>query len=100
MNTKAFVAVSAIAMLAGCAGVQTSTGSSGATSMANAKGYYCAKERLNPSGDRLECNWQPTPEEACRFYNASTLQRSAMSGDPQPAGRCSSGQWLVMVTPR
>ena len=100
MKTIAFAAAAAMAILAGCAGVQTSTNGGSATAAAPATGYYCAKERLNTVGDRLECNWQPTAEDACRFHNSSALQRSAMTGDPQPGGRCSTGQWLVMVKPR
>ena len=100
MKTTAGVAAAAMVILAGCAGVQTSTSASGAASATRAASYYCAKERLNASGDRLECNWQPSAEEACRFQNSSVLQRANMTGDPQPGGRCSTGQWLVMVTPR
>jgi hypothetical protein len=100
MKANSLAVAAAIAIVTGCAGVQTSTGGGGAAATARATSYYCAKERLNAVGDRLECNWQPTAEEACRFQNSSVLQRSAMSGDPQSGGRCSTGQWLVMVTPR
>jgi hypothetical protein len=100
MDKTAFAAAAALAILPGCAGMQASTGSSGATASSRAAAYYCAKERLNTAGDRLECNWQPSAEEACRFYNSSVLQRSTMNADPQPGGRCSTGQWLVVVTPR
>ena len=97
---KKTLCIAAAAILCGCAGMQSSTGSPGNGAMARSSAYYCSKERLNASGDRLECNWQPTAEEACRYGNSSVLQRSAMKGDPEPGGRCSTGQWLVMVAPR
>ena len=100
MKKIAGFAVATMAILSGCSGLQSSTASSAPGATARASGYYCQQERLNTNGDRLECNWQPTAEEACRYANSMTVTRSSVTSDPQPAGRCSSGQWLVRVTSR
>ncbi len=97
---KKALCIAAIALVAACAGPQASTESRAAAAGARAPAYYCAKERLNPHGDALECNWQPTADEACRFMKSSVLQRASLGSDPQPAGRCSTGEWLVRVSPR
>jgi hypothetical protein len=91
-------ALAAAALAAGCASPQASLGA--ATAATPSPAYYCSKERLNDNAGHLECNWQPTAEEACRFGNTRVLQRDAMAADPQPAGRCNTGQWLVKVMPR
>ena len=97
---KALCIAAATALVAACAGPQASTESRGAAAGARVSAYYCAKERLNPQGDRLECNWQPSVADACRFTNSSALSRASLASDPQPAGRCSTGDWLVKATPR
>jgi hypothetical protein len=91
-------ALASAALAAGCASPQASQGS--ATAAARSSAYYCSKERLNDNAGRLECNWQPTADEACKFGDTRVLQRDALAADPQPAGRCNTGQWLVKVTPR
>jgi hypothetical protein len=100
MKKIAGITVATMAILSGCAGLQSSTASNAPGASARASSYYCQQERLNSNGDKLECNWQPTAEEACRFGNSSTMTRASVTGDPQQSGRCSSGQWLVKVTPR
>jgi hypothetical protein len=101
MKSLACVAAfSLAAFAAGCAVPQASVGSSPGATLARSSTYYCAKERLTADGDRLECNWQPTAEDACRFGNASVMQRGSLAADPQPAGRCNTGQWLVKVSSR
>lgn len=97
---KNALCIAAVAFAAACAAPPPSTESRGAAVASRGAAYYCAKDRLNPQGDRLECNWQPTAEEACRFGNSSVLQRASLATDPQPAGRCNTGQWLVKVSPR
>ena len=92
--------IAAAGLLAACAGPQAATESGGASAARPPAAWYCAKDRLNPSGDSLECNWQPTAEEACRYMKSSVLSRASLASDPQPAGRCSTGDWLVKVTPR
>ena len=62
--------------------------------------YYCARERLVQNGDRLDCNWQATADEACRIGKSSVLKQSLLASEPQPAGRCDSGVSLVKVSPR
>ena len=93
------LAAFAAALAAGCAVPQASVGTSAAAS-ARSSSYYCSKERLAADGERLECNWQPTADEACRFGNVTVLQRGSLATDPQPAGRCNTGQWLVKVSLR
>ena len=100
MKKIAGFAAATMAILSGCSGLQSSTASSTPGASARASSYYCQQERLNTNGDRLECNWQPTAEEACRYANSMALTRSSVTGEPQQSGRCSSGQWLVKVTPR
>ncbi len=91
--------LAAAALAAGCAVPQASMGITAAAA-ARSSSYYCAKERLVADGERLECNWQPTADEACKFGDTSVLQRSSLASDPLPAGRCNTGQWLVKVSPR
>jgi hypothetical protein len=87
------------AFVAGCAAPQASVGTAGSAA-SGASAYYCAKDRLNVNGASLECNWQPTVDEACRFTKSSVLERGSLAADPQPAGRCNTGQWLVRAVPR
>src|SRR3954470_15514867 len=91
-------ALPAAALAAGCASPQAPLGP--AMAAASSSAYYCSKERLNDNAGRLECNWQPTADEACKFADTRVLQRDTLAADPQPAGRCNTGQWLVKVTPR
>ena len=97
MNKTACAVLAATGIVAGCSAMQPSPSR---VTDARASSHYCQRDRLNANGDRLECNWQPTANDACRFANSSVLDRSAIAGDPQPGGRCSSGQWLVKATPR
>ena len=96
-NVACILALAAATLAAGCASPQLSTGTQSA-SAAKSSSYYCAKERLAGEGGRLECNWQPTADEACKFFNTRVLERDTLASDPQPAGRCNSGQWLVKVS--
>ena len=98
MKSLPCVLVAAV-IAVGCAVPRASIESSAAAAP-RASGYYCAKERLAADGERLECNWQPTADEACKFADTTVLQRGALASDPQPAGRCNTGQWLVKVSPR
>jgi len=96
-NTLCALALAAIT--AGCATPQASIGTTHPTA-SNVPAYYCAKDRLNANGALLECNWQATIDEACTLTKSSALERASLASDPQPAGRCNSGQWLVKATPR
>ena len=84
---------------AGCAAPQASIGTTGSAA-SSASAYYCARDRLNVNGANLECNWHRSVDEACRLTNSSALERESLAGEPQPAGRCNSGQWLVKAMPR
>jgi hypothetical protein len=97
---KKALCIAAAGLVAACAGPQAATESGGARAARSSAAYYCARDRLNPAGDTLECNWQPTADEACRFMKTSVMNRASLVSDPQPAGRCSTGDWLVKVTPR
>ena len=92
--------IAAAGLAAACAGPQAASEPAGASAARSSAAYYCVKDRLNPTGDSLECNWQPTADEACRFAKSSVLRRASLASDPQPAGRCSTGDWLVKATPR
>jgi|KBSMisStandDraft_5_1062788.scaffolds.fasta_scaffold120626_5 hypothetical protein len=96
-NTLCCAAFAAFA--AGCAAPQASVGTSG-SGAPGASAYYCAKDRLNVNGANLECNWQPSIDEACSLTKSSVLERASLAAEPQPAGRCNSGQWLVKAVPR
>jgi hypothetical protein len=96
---NALCAVALAAFTAGCATPQASVGTAGATA-SNVTAYYCAKDRLNANGAVLECNWHATIDEACALTKSSVLERASLASDPQPAGRCNSGQWLVKAMPR
>jgi hypothetical protein len=89
----------AAALITGCAGTQASLATHG-TAPSKSAAYYCVKDNLAPDGTRLSCNWQASADEACKFANSSVLMRDTLGSDPQPAGRCNTGQWLVKVTPR
>ena len=92
--------IAAAAAVAACAGPQASIESRGAPAPRSSAYYYCLKDRLNPQAGGLECNWQPTGNEACTFRKSSTLERASLASDPEPAGRCNTGEWLVKVSPR
>ena len=96
MKNAACILALAATIAAGCAVPQLSTQSQSASAVKSST-YYCAKERLAGDGARLECNWQPSAEEACKFSNSQVLERDTLASDPQPAGRCNTGQWLVKV---
>ena len=88
--------VAAAVLAAACAAPQAST----RTAAASSPVYYCAKDHLIEQGNRLECNWQPSADEACKFMESSTLERASLASDPQSAGRCNTGVWLVKVSRR
>src|SRR5258708_26114342 len=96
--SKALCIATAALLVAACAGPRASTGRSALA--ASSPGYYCDKQRLQPQGDRLECHWQPSADEACKFTESSVLERAAPASEPQSAGRFHTGQWLVRVSPR
>ena len=93
------LAAIAATLAAGCAVPQASMGTA-ASAAAQSSSYYCAKDRLAADGGRLECNWQPSADEACKFGDTRVLERVSLASDPQPAGRCNTGQWLVKVSVR
>jgi len=95
MNKKLCVLAATLAAVAGCAAPPATR-----VAASSSPSYYCVKENLLASGDRLQCNWQPTADEACKFADVSVMERGSFSSDPQPAGRCNTGQWLVRVTRR
>ncbi len=87
------------AFVAGCAAPQASVGTD-RSAAGDSSAYYCARDRLNLNGANLECNWHRTVDEACSFTKSSVLERGSLAADPQPAGRCNTGQWLVRALPR
>ena len=96
-NTLCAAAVALI--VAGCAAPQASVATAG-SAPSGAPAYYCAKDRLNVVGAQLECNWQTTADAACSQTKSSLLDRASLGSDPQPAGRCNTGVWLVKAIPR
>lgn len=92
---KAFLAVVPFLFVAACA----STGNRATAPAVAAKGgaQYCMKDRLQPAGDQLLCNWAPTAADACEAVNLTGMAKGALAGEPANAGRCGNGKWLVVV---
>ena len=100
MKSVSCIAVLLAVAATGCAGPQASVGSDRASTASRSAAYYCSKEKLVAEGGMLRCNWEPTIDEACRVGKTSTIDRASLASEPQPAGRCSTGEWLVKATPR
>jgi hypothetical protein len=97
MNKLLVAAAFVIVPLAGCATADGARTSTRAQAMA-AGTYFCWKEKLNPEGDALVCNWEGSTSDACKSSSSSPLARGSIATGPKDAGRCSNGQWLVQVT--
>jgi hypothetical protein len=99
MKMKKLLVVAAflIVPVAGCATADGSKSAARAQTLA-AGTYFCWKDKLNPEGDALVCNWEGSVGDACKSGYSSSLAKSAITAGPKDAGRCSNGQWLVEVT--
>ena len=91
------VAVAALTLTA-CGAINKPTTSAAAPTQAGT--YYCWKDKLATNGDNLSCNWERERHVACETTYPVTISKSRVSAGPTDAGRCSNGQWLVMVTMR
>ena len=67
--------------------------------MAASGEQYCFKRNLRQSDGKLYCNWVADRAEACNARDDRGLEVSGY-GDPQPAGRCDSGEYLMKVAPK
>jgi hypothetical protein len=97
MNKLLVVAACLIVPLAGCAAGDGARTSARAPDRA-AGTYFCWKDKLNPEGEALVCNWEGSVAEACKSGYSTSLAKSSVAAGPKDAGRCSNGQWLVQVT--
>jgi predicted small secreted protein len=100
---KSLIALAAVPMLvlAGCATTQKAGGDAPVAASAGAAGtYYCWKGRYVNDGGRLGCNWAASVADACKYDTYSVLTSRGAATEPQSAGRCANGEWLVMVTTR
>jgi hypothetical protein len=95
MNKLLCVAIAAIFPLAGCATAPTAPAVA-AASTASGPMMFCWKGRLTGDGGKMSCNWESSKEEACKSASFTTLEGGRYS-EPQAAGMCSNGQWLVAV---
>jgi len=95
MNKLLVVAAFLTLPLAGCA---TAERTSAAAPKMAAGTYFCWKDKLNPEGDALYCNWEGNTTDACKSSYSSSLAKGAIAAGPKDAGRCANGQWLVEVT--
>ena len=95
MNKLLVVAAFVILPLAGCANPGTKDS---APAMAAAGTYFCWKDKLNPEGDTLVCNWEGNTTDACKSSYPTPLAKASIATGPKDAGRCANGQWLVQVT--
>ncbi len=90
--------VSAI-LLSACAVNSDTVGATDAPTAVAAGSSFCHKERLNPVGNMIECNWTSNATDACeRSIPVSRIARDALTADPVTVKRCTSGQWLVQIT--
>lgn len=97
MNKLLVVAAFLIVPLAGCAAADGARTSTRAQTMAPGT-YFCWKDKLNPEGDALVCNWEGSAADACKSSYSSSLAKGSVAAGPKDAGRCANGQWLVQVT--
>jgi hypothetical protein len=96
MNKLLVVAAFLIVPLAGCATEGAKSTSRAQTVAAGT--YFCWKDKLNPEGDALVCNWEGSTADACKSSYSSSLAKGTIATGPKDAGRCANGQWLVQVT--
>lgn len=83
-------------LLSACAQIEKvnvakGNGSSSAT-------LYCSKGRLTERDGNMVCNWEDSAKSACRSMNLGYVEKASITSGPKDAGRCETGDWLVMVT--
>ena len=99
MNKLVLLSLAALS-LAACSGLPTAStnGSSGSYVAASGE-QYCFKRNLVQSNGKLYCNWVSDRDQACTARSDTGLEITRYS-DPQPAGRCETGEYLMKVAPR
>jgi hypothetical protein len=97
MKKMLILAAAPLILLAACA-TPDKASNSGPATVAGSGTYYCWKDRLTTEGERLGCNWAPTVADACRFNEFNYVDKKATAGEPEKAGRCQNGEWLMKVT--
>jgi hypothetical protein len=106
---KALASVAFATLVTACSTVPTTSMDSAdakgstrtASSASSASGeMYCWKDKLMTEGSELRCNWSANRKEACETKYSSSISRDKLTAEPQDAGRCANGQWLVKVTAR
>jgi len=101
MNKLLGLALVATLPLAACSHMPMASTSEKAsnTAVATSGEQYCFKRNLVQSDGKLYCNWVSDRADACTARADKGLE-IARYGDPQPAGRCDTGEYLMKVAPR
>ena len=101
MNKLVLLSVASAFAVAACSNMpMASTGSASSSRVASAAGeQYCFKRNLVQSNGKLYCNWVTDRNDACNARNDTGLDVARYS-DPQPAGRCDTGEYLMKVHPK
>jgi len=95
MNKLLCLAIAAVFPLAGCA---TAPGAPAMAAASAACGpmMFCWKGRLTGDASKMNCNWEASKDEACKSATFTTIEGGRYT-EPEAAGMCSNGQWLVAV---
>ena len=103
MTKIALALAASILVLAACASGPMANTSNGATLASLSGEQYCWKRILAEKDGKLYCNWVSDLSKACaeeRGRDYSTAVEMKRYSEPQAAGRCENGNYLVRVQPR
>jgi hypothetical protein len=99
MNKLPFLAIATLSVAACSSMPMASTNGPSKPTYAASGEQYCFKRNLAESGGKLYCNWVADRSQACTA-RADVGVEVARYSDPQPAGRCDTGEYLVKVSPK
>lgn len=100
MRKLAFAILAAMSVGAcATAGNGNGTGASGAR-VAAGKAQYCWAERLEAIGNRYNCNWAATKEEACAGNRAFSTVDGTGYAYPRATTPCAGGRRLMELVPK
>lgn len=101
MNKLVLLSVASAFAVAACSHMpMASTNDASNAKVASAAGeQYCFKRNLVQSNGKLYCNWVTDRNDACTARDDKGIE-VARYGDPMPAGRCDTGEYLMKVTPK
>lgn len=100
MNKLVLLSMASAFAIAACSNVPMASTNGASSSKVSAAGeQYCFKRNLVQSNGKLYCNWVTDRNDVCSARNDTGLD-VARYGDPTPAGRCDSGEYLMKVSPK